>query len=601
MFKKLLTLALALMPMFGFAQHRSESEAISVAQEFWGNKVNRARLNAVSQNSIAQAKTRTMQNISSERVNSKQSYYVINDEEHNRFVIVSADDRMYKILGYSDRGCFNSESVPPGLLDILAGYDEAYTDCYMVLDQKRGYDEPQDVIEPIEPLIKTHWGQGYPYNLECPEILDYQCETGCGATALAQILNYYRFSPNGKGSHSYKTRNFFLPLSLNFENLNIDWNKLSCDYDETSTEEECKEVAKLMYACGVSLSMDYGILASSIQSNGVAYPLKHFWGYNPNISYIERNYNYDINDIQTIINRELKLGHPVLVDLISSDNEGHEAIIDGIDENQLLHYNFGWEGYADGYYRLKSFFCAGYLFNSGNYTINIATEIYGEKDYDFILGKGEMSDIPSSVNLGDSLHISVSIRCVSPDVPKSYMNIKEGLDAEVGLALFDSQFKPVYTYSSGKAMFLSDMVAQISGDICIESNLFVEGKTFYFAPYYTFDGETFNVPIAEIGYHELYSVTVQDGVASFTPTKIKDISTAIQDVVLDKSAIDECIEVKANPSGFDIISKIDTILQIYSINGRLIFNCPLKANSQKSVCLQEGIYIINGKKYSNIK
>ena len=54
--KKLLALALALIPMLGFSQHRSESEAITVAQEFWGKGANRTKLKAVSQKSMAKAK-----------------------------------------------------------------------------------------------------------------------------------------------------------------------------------------------------------------------------------------------------------------------------------------------------------------------------------------------------------------------------------------------------------------------------------------------------------------------------------------------------------------------------------------------------------------
>lgn len=131
--KKLLALALALIPMLGFSQHRSESDAIAVAQEFWGKGVNRAKLKAVSQKNMAKAKARAMATAASTTSGSKQSFYVINDEERNRFVIVSSDERLYKILGYSDNGTFDSETAPVGLIDMLNNYDEQYTNVYSEL------------------------------------------------------------------------------------------------------------------------------------------------------------------------------------------------------------------------------------------------------------------------------------------------------------------------------------------------------------------------------------------------------------------------------------------------------------------------------------
>lgn len=134
--KKLLAFALAIIPMLGFSQHRSETEAITIAQKFWGNSANRAKLKAVSQNRLSQAKARAMTKAAvAPTSNSKQSFYVINDEEHNRFVIVSSDDRLYKILGFSDNGIFDSETAPIGLIDMLNNYDEQYTSIYSDLDK----------------------------------------------------------------------------------------------------------------------------------------------------------------------------------------------------------------------------------------------------------------------------------------------------------------------------------------------------------------------------------------------------------------------------------------------------------------------------------
>ena len=48
--KKILVLALAIIPMLVFSQHRSENDAITIAREFWGNMVSRTNLKPVPQN-----------------------------------------------------------------------------------------------------------------------------------------------------------------------------------------------------------------------------------------------------------------------------------------------------------------------------------------------------------------------------------------------------------------------------------------------------------------------------------------------------------------------------------------------------------------------
>lgn len=269
--KKLLALALALIPMLGFSQHRSESEAITVAQEFWGKGVNRAKLKAVSQKSMAKAKARAMAKATSTTSGSMQSFYVINDEARNRFVIVSSDDRLIKILGYSDNGVFNPETAPEGLIDMLNGYDAQYM---FIKDKLSSADNVSSraSIEPIEPMIQTKWGQMTPYNNDCPQNKratdGSKCASGCVATAMAQVMNYYKYPNVGKGIYLYQSATQGHIIMQDFSNTSFDWSKFSNTYNESSTEEAKAEVAKLMKACGVSVSMDYG--QSSDGSSGAA-------------------------------------------------------------------------------------------------------------------------------------------------------------------------------------------------------------------------------------------------------------------------------------------------------------------------------------------
>ncbi|MCD4730375.1 MAG: C10 family peptidase, partial [Bacteroidales bacterium] len=77
----------------------------------------------------------------------------------------------------------------------------------------------------VDPLLTTYWAQACYYNDSCPEDPGGSCghaRTGCGATAMAQILKYFNFPENGIGFHS-----FYHPtygnISANFENTYYDW------------------------------------------------------------------------------------------------------------------------------------------------------------------------------------------------------------------------------------------------------------------------------------------------------------------------------------------------------------------------------------------
>lgn len=73
--KYIFLIAAMWLPFITFAQNRSESSAISIAQEFWGNKVSRAKLKAVSQKNVTQAKARVAKVAPASGV-SKQSFYI---------------------------------------------------------------------------------------------------------------------------------------------------------------------------------------------------------------------------------------------------------------------------------------------------------------------------------------------------------------------------------------------------------------------------------------------------------------------------------------------------------------------------------------------
>ena len=99
----------------------------------------------------------------------QEAFYVFNVDSSNGYVIVSGDDRMPDVLGYSYRGSYNRDSIPDNMKAWLQGYIEEYQYLQSHNDAKAASLTSVEG-DAILPMIPTHWGQDLPYNNLCPLI-----------------------------------------------------------------------------------------------------------------------------------------------------------------------------------------------------------------------------------------------------------------------------------------------------------------------------------------------------------------------------------------------------------------------------------------------
>lgn len=169
------------------------------------------------------------------------------------------------------------------------------------------------------------------------------------------VMKYYEYPQKGIGSYSYTTATLKKSLSVNFEEANYKWDLMLPQYTNAATEEQKKAVAELMLHCGVAMDMDYNLSAAGGSGAGIFKQynaLTKFFGYNPNIYFEGRDYNTE-GRWKNMIQKELIAGRPVLYSGQSTAG-GHAFVLDGCDENDMYHFNWGWSGYANGYYSLSS-------------------------------------------------------------------------------------------------------------------------------------------------------------------------------------------------------------------------------------------------------
>lgn len=96
--------------------------------------------------------------------------HMFNNESGEGFVIVSADDRVGSVLGYSDHGSLDPQNMPAPLAALLASYTRAVEAVRVdSVSVTPNYAKPPKAY--VKPLVSTLWSQEYPYNYYTPSSL----------------------------------------------------------------------------------------------------------------------------------------------------------------------------------------------------------------------------------------------------------------------------------------------------------------------------------------------------------------------------------------------------------------------------------------------
>ena len=341
------------------AQRISEAEALQKAQKFMKGK--KLELDVRSQKARG----------SESRPNASEPLYLFNAEDNNGFVIVSGDKRVEEILGYSDTGKIDYDDMPDNLRSWLKGYAK---EIEMLPEYQAGdtsvYAKRRtvDIHPKIEPLITTKWNQGrgnergWIYNTLCPLTSEgKRCVTGCVPTAGAQIMYYYRYPQDMTTVVPGYTNKEHAPgvdTSEDLPPIQFNWNEMKPIYTSADIQTESERaVSELMLYCGYAAQVSYTPSGSGANSNKMAENMVNCFGYDPNTLQSVNRLDYSIHDWDELMYKELAESRPVLYSCSGGSVEqcvGHTFICDGYDGNGFFHFNWGWGGNSDGYYRLHA-------------------------------------------------------------------------------------------------------------------------------------------------------------------------------------------------------------------------------------------------------
>lgn len=290
-------------------------------------------------------------------------FYILNSTQEGGFVIVSADDRVQPILGYSEESTFDATNMPPNLREWLMGYEQQ---IHYAIDEN--IEPMEDIVAEwntlleggaiapksttaVSPLLTTQWNQSPYYNQLCPSYLFGlgHTKTGCVATAMAQVMKYWNYPLQGRGYHSYNCD--YGTLSANFANTTYDWVHMPNQLTSSSSTTQVNAVATLMYHCGVSVDMDYGIFSSGAITGNVASSLVSYFKYDNGANFVLKEGNYSENGWISLLKTELNAGRPMIYR--GEGSGGHCFVCDGYNNSNYFHFNWGWGGNDNGYYSIN--------------------------------------------------------------------------------------------------------------------------------------------------------------------------------------------------------------------------------------------------------
>jgi len=352
-----ITLALLLFAAVLFAQSNENKRTEIVARNFYYEQANAFK--SVHYDDISVVSTET-------RMHNGKAVYTICAMNPSGFVIVSESEKVVPVLGYS----FAEAQVPAEMNSSCATWLDNYAvQIAHVIDNQTLVDENiaamwshlqgessslvKSVKTGVTPMLFTQWNQGLYYNAMCPADgagPGGHVVTGCVATALGQLLNYFRYPEQGTGSYGYQHDDYGW--------IEVDFSQQNYNYDQMAVEltDFNDDVARLIYNIGVSVDMNYGPDGSGMWNHKGAYTLHTYFGYDDETTYLFRDSLPEDFDWKGTLIQHLDQRIPLYY-AGWSDYEfvsGHAFIVDGYQTEDYYHFNWGWGGSYDGYLYLDN-------------------------------------------------------------------------------------------------------------------------------------------------------------------------------------------------------------------------------------------------------
>lgn len=302
--------------------------------------------------------------------------------EPKGWVLISGDDMVEPIIGYSLESSFDENSLPIQLEEMLESFaknikkkranPKIKTDSSILKEWEELKKELSEYKETLSLLSKSNttqkrsywrlekdvdlntptWSQGRFYNILTPTPGNFNghAPTGCVATAMAELMRFNSWPNIGQGTNGYTPSNYpSQPQFVNFGETTYNWGSMPLN----SLTSNNNAVATIMHHAGVSVNMNYNSGSSGAFSANVSNALENHFRYQT-YGYQARGDYANIYEWYQMIKTDLRQGFPVYY-RARTDSAGHGFILDGFDvDGNEFQVNWGWNGSSNGMYRLTN-------------------------------------------------------------------------------------------------------------------------------------------------------------------------------------------------------------------------------------------------------
>ena len=442
-------------------------------------------------------------------------------------------------------------------------------------------------------LETASWGQGHPFNNQCWTTYGgtTHAKTGCVATAYAIVLRYHKYPKEGTENKLYNCQ---APTYVELTDRVYDWDNMPLVYDGNWSEEQVYEVSKLMAHLAHANFSTFGSGATTANEERETARLNRYFNYPKMAASYQRDYTQE--QWEAKIRESLDNGCPVPY---AANNSGtgdsrHMFVIDGYTDNGYFHFNFGWNGSGNGWFKLdaiKPYQGDDYSWkqNSEHYAnFNLKPEVTEEEE-----GKDEETQISTTeyyIKPSTGLDYGTSKfsvwQSVSTEEKPAVLRITV-TDANGNEVNAISQYNDSHKfYTLGFISGTETMAtAPVTYTLSVQEGYFITG---YSLTYYPSVGGKVTVE-NEYGYSETPASTKNDYVMSASDLHTNSTTFTVTGASASYAitALDFTVTVGSEVStGIDKVSDevCDEVKTIYDLQGR------------KVETPSRGIYIIGGKK-----
>ena len=413
--KKLTSIIIVILLIKGmtlFASPVDTSDVKTVALNFFRSNSNVEGLNQTTQTTVNIVYVHPF----TREMNASQSnaLYVCNIGQ-NGFVVVSSDNRVEPVLGYSLSEPFTPNNMPPAMLWLFDDYAWQIASLYhldTILPVHSQWEELMAGVQSLQstggnvvgPLLTTKWNQGGDYYtgmLLYNYFTPYQCgeipqnmwngiadvdtlvgdhaPAGCVPVALAQIDHYHYQDQNqvGQGTHtntcplpSYLCTDY--SMTADFGSTVYHHPLMPNILTSSSTPTQIFEVSRLIIHTGIAVNACYDMDGTSASNMAVVNAMLNYFGFSH--AQLFTKSNYLSGTWVNMLKAQIDSLHPVYYSgAPPTGASGHAFVVDGYKNNNYFHINWGWGGSFDDYFILGDLTPGNHNYNSYQQAIFSAT------------------------------------------------------------------------------------------------------------------------------------------------------------------------------------------------------------------------------------